>query len=303
DSEAALLAAYRGGRIPHAFLLMGPKGIGKATLAYRMARFVLAHPDPADPAVQAATSLAVDPGHPVARRMAVQAQGDLLIIERTPNEKGILRQQIAVEHVRRTVSFFGATAGEGGWRIAIVDAVDELNRSGANALLKVLEEPPQRALLLLVCHSAARVPATLRSRCRVMTLRPLAPGEVAAALAAATSSAATDPEIVAAAAAADGSVARAFAMLDGDALALRQQALDLLDRLPAVDTKALHALGEAIAGTDAAPLAALLDTINAWLSRRLDHERGQLGRLARLADASERINAAARDVETYNLER
>jgi len=303
NAEAALLGAYRSGRIPHAFLIVGPKGIGKATLAYRMARFALAHPDPAAHEVAAATSLAVDAAHPVARRIAAQAQGDLLILERTLNDKGVLRQQIAVEDVRRTVSFFGSTAGEGGWRIAIVDAVDELNRSGANALLKVLEEPPQRALLLLVSHSAARVPATLRSRCRIITLRPLAQPDVAAALAAATSSAATDPEIVAAAAAADGSVARAFAMLDGDALALRQQALDLLDRLPAVDTKALHALGEAIAGTDAAPLAALLDTINAWLSRRLDHERGQLGRLARLADASERINAAARDVETYNLER
>jgi DNA polymerase-3 subunit delta' len=303
NAEAALLGAYRSGRIPHAFLIVGPKGIGKATLAYRMARFALAHPDPAAHEVEAAISLAVDAAHPVARRIAAQAQGDLLILERTLNDKGVLRQQIAVEDVRRTVSFFGSTAGEGGWRIAIVDAVDELNRSGANALLKVLEEPPQRALLLLVSHSAARVPATLRSRCRIVTLRPLAQPDVAAALAAATSSAATDSEIVAAAAAADGSVARAFAMLDGDALALRQQALDLLDRLPAVDTKALHALGEAIAGTDAAPLAAFLDTINAWLSRRLDHERGQLGRLARLADASERINAAARDAETYNLER
>jgi DNA polymerase-3 subunit delta' len=303
NAEAALLGAYRSGRIPHAFLIVGPKGIGKATLAYRMARFALAHPDPAAHEVEAAISLAVDAAHPVARRIAAQAQGDLLILERTLNDKGVLRQQIAVEDVRRTVSFFGSTAGEGGWRIAIVDAVDELNRSGANALLKVLEEPPQRALLLLVSHSAARVPATLRSRCRIITLRPLAQPDVAAALAAATSSAATDSEIVAAAAAADGSVARAFAMLDGDALALRQQALDLLDRLPAVDTKALHALGEAIAGTDAAPLAAFLDTINAWLSRRLDHERGQLGRLARLADASERINAAARDAETYNLER
>src|SRR5208282_1399539 len=152
------------------------------------------------------------------RRIAAQAQGDLLILERTLNDKGVLRQQIAVDDVRRSVSFFGSTAGEGGWRIAIVDAVDELNRSSANALLKVLEEPPQHALLLLVSHSAARVPATLRSRCRIITLRPLAQPDVAAAVAAATGTAASDPEIVAAAAAADGSVARAFAMLDGDAL-------------------------------------------------------------------------------------
>jgi len=302
-AEAALLAAYRSGRVPHAFLIAGPKGIGKATLAYRMARFVLAHADPFAPAVQAATSLALDPAHPVARHVAAQAQGDLLILERTLNDKGVMRQQIAVDDVRRTVSFFGSTAGEGGWRIAIMDAVDELNRSSANALLKVLEEPPQRALLLLVSHSAARVPPTLRSRCAVVTLRPLADADVAAAVAAATGSPATDPAVVAAAAAAEGSVWRALTLLDGDALELRQQALDSLNRLPALDAKALHALGEAIAGTEAQPLAAFLDTINAWLSQRLDGGRAELGRLARLAEASARINAAARDAQEYNLER
>jgi DNA polymerase III subunit delta' len=303
SAEAALLAAYRSGRIPHAFLIAGPKGIGKATLAYRLARFVLAHPDPAAPEIAAATSLAVDPEQPVARRIAAQGQPDLLILERTLNDKGVLHKQIAVDDIRRTVAFFGSTAREGGWRIAIVDAVDELNKSSANALLKVLEEPPQRALLLLVSHSAARVPATLRSRCRILTLRPLVETDVAAAVAVATGSPASDAEIVAAASAADGSVARALALLDGDALELRQRALDLLDKLPAVDTGALHALGEAIAGTDPQPLAAFLDTINAWLSLRLDRDRGEIGRLARLADASERINAAARDAEIYNLER
>jgi DNA polymerase-3 subunit delta' len=302
-AEQATLAAYRSGRVPHAFLIVGPKGIGKATLAYRMARFVLAHPDPGSREVAAATSLVVDAKHPVARRIAAQAQPDLLILERTRNDKGVLRNQIAVEDIRRTVSFFGSTAGEGGWRIAIVDAVDELNRFGANALLKVLEEPPQRALLLLVSHSAARVPATLRSRCRILTLRPLAAADVAVAVAAATGSVADAPDIAAAAAAADGSVTRALALLDAGALELRQQALDLLERLPALDARALHTLGEALAGTDAAPLAAFVDTVNAWLAQRLGGGRNDLSRLARLAEASERINAAARDAETYNLER
>ncbi len=284
-------------------MLVGPKGIGKATLAYRMARFVLAHPNPAAPEVQAASSLAVDAEHPVARRIAAQAQGDLLVIERTLNDKGVLRQQIAVDDVRRTVGFFGSTAGEGGWRVAIVDAVDELNRAGANALLKILEEPPRRALLLLVAHSAARVPATLRSRCRIITLRPLAAEEVASALAAAIGEPADDPAIIAAAEAADGSVARGLAFLDGDALVLRQRVLEMLDRLPASNATALHALGDALAGTDPQPLAAFLDTVNAWLAQRLGTGGGEIGRLIRLAEASERINAAARDAETYNLDR
>ncbi len=309
-AEAALLAAYRSGRVPHAFLFLGGKGIGKATLAYRLARFVLAHPAPAAPEVLAATSLAVEQNHPVARRIAAQAQGDLLVLERSLNDKGVLRQQIAVDDVRRSVSFFGSTAGEGGWRVAIVDAVDELNRSSANALLKVLEEPPQRALLLLVSHSAARVPAPLRSRCRVLALRPLPPADVAAALAAAVGGEASDPHIMAAAAAADGSVARGVAFLDEGALALRQRVLDLLDRLPGQSANALHALGDALAGTDPQPLAAFLDTVNGWLARRIGDgggdgggSGGEIGRLARLAEASERINAAARDAETYNLER
>ena len=305
-AEQALLSAYRSGRVPHAFLLTGPKGIGKATLAYRMARFVFAHPNPAAADVAAADSLAINAEHPVARRMAAQAQGDLLVLERTANDKGVLRQQIAVDDVRRTLSFFGSTAGEGGWRVAIVDAVDELNRSSANALLKVLEEPPQRALLLLVCHSAARAPATLRSRCRMVTLRALAEPDVAKAVAAARGAAEADADVTAAAAAAGGSVDRALALLDEDALALRQQALELLECLPRLDAGALHALGDRLAGTDPRPLNALVDTINVWLAQRLERQGGtqsEIGRMARLAEAWEGVNAAARDAETYNLER
>ncbi len=302
-AEATLLAAYRSGCVPHAFLIAGPQGIGKATLAYRMARFVLAHPDPLSPDVQVATSLAVDADNPIARHMTAQAQPDLLILERTFNDKGVLHKQIAVDDIRKTVGFFGSTAGEGGWRVAIVDAVDELNRAGANALLKVLEEPPERALLLLVSHSAARVLPTLRSRCRILTLRPLADVEVAQAVAAALDADADDPHISAASAAAEGSVARALALMDEGALVLRQQALDMLDRLPSLDAKALHALGEALAGTDPQPLSAFVDTINAWLSRRLNSGANDISRLDRLAEAWQRVNAAARDAETYNLER
>ena len=119
EAEQTLLDAYRGGRIPHAWLIGGEPGIGKATLAYRMARFVLAHPDPAAPAVQNAKSLAVPADHPVARRIAGQAHGDLLMLERVVNEKtGKLFTVTRVDDVRRTVPFFGSTAGEGGWRVA-----------------------------------------------------------------------------------------------------------------------------------------------------------------------------------------
>jgi len=304
EAERALLEAYRGRRFHHAWLIAGPAGIGKATLAYRMARFVLAHPDPRTPAVQRATSLQVDADHPVARRIAAQAHGDLLVLERTINEKtNKLRQDIQVDDVRRTVTFFGSTAGEGGWRVAIVDAVDELNREGANALLKVLEEPPRRAVLLLVSHSAARVLPTIRSRCRLLALRPLLTTEVARAAATAIGEDAEAANIKAAAAVADGSVRRALALLDGEALDLRSRITALLEQLPAVDPRALHALGDRLYGSDPATLAAFVDTVNAWLSARLSSGEPDRARIARVAEVWERINCSARDVETFNLER
>jgi DNA polymerase-3 subunit delta' len=304
QAERALLEAYRSGRLPHAWLLSGPAGIGKATLAYRMARFVLAHPDPRKPEVAAATSLDVDAAHPVARRIAAQGHGDLLVLERTINEKtGKLRQDIQVDDVRRSVTFFGSTAGEGGWRVAIVDSVDELNPSGSNSLLKVIEEPPQRALLLLVSHSAARVLPTIRSRCRLLALRPLAAHDVARAAAAAIGRDPVDADIAAAAAAAEGSVQRALALLEGDALDLRRSITALLERLPAVDPRALHALGDRIYGTDAALLATFVDTVNTWLSGRLAAGTDDPARLDRLADAWDKVNNAAREAEEFNLER
>src|SRR4029077_6698956 len=172
----------------------------------------MAHPDPRAAETQKADSLAIDPENPVARRIAAQAQGDLLVLERSINEQtGKLYTVIRVEDVRRSVSFFGSTAGEGGWRVAIVDAVDDLQREGANALLKVLEEPPERALLLLVSNAPGRVLPTIRSRCRRLWRRPLDDSDVARAVAAATERDAADAEITAAAtAAADGSVTRAL---------------------------------------------------------------------------------------------
>jgi DNA polymerase-3 subunit delta' len=143
-------------------------------------------------------------------RAASPVRHTAIVSERTLNDKGKLRQDIAVDDVRRAVPFFGSTAGEGGWRVAIVDAVDELNAAGANALLKIVEEPPSRALLLLVCHTPGRTLATIRSRCRRLTLRPLAVDDIANAAAKALGKNPDVPEIRAAALAADGSVERAL---------------------------------------------------------------------------------------------
>ena len=304
EAEAALLQAYKGGRIAHAWLIGGPPGIGKATLVFRLARFVLAHPDPQAADVQRATSLAVDHDHVVARRIAAQAQGDLRVLERVVNEQtGKLYTNIRVDDVRRVVSFFSGTAGEGGWRIAIVDAVDDLAREGANALLKVLEEPPARTLLLLISHSPGRELPTIRSRCRRLLLRPLAADDLVRALGVATGRAADDPELAQAVVAADGSVARALALLDGPALALRQRVLDAIGQLPNPDPRALHALADALGGTDPQTLATFMDLVNGWLSQRLGRGEGDARSLARIAATWDKVNHHARDVDAYNLER
>jgi DNA polymerase-3 subunit delta' len=305
SAEATLLEAYRSGRMAHAWLIGGPPGIGKATLAYRMARFVMAHPDPTSPAVQKAASLAVDPEHPVARRIASQAQGDLLVLERAINEDtGKLYTVIRVDDVRRTVSFFGSTAGEGGWRVCIVDTADELQQPQAsNALLKVLEEPPPRSLFLLVSSAAGRLLPTIRSRCRRLDLRPLATADVARAAAAATGQEPDDAEISAAAMAAEGSVARALTLLDGDAMALRRAVAAVLDSLPRPDPRALHALGETLGKVDQLGFEAFVDMVNGWLSERLKGGGADSARLNRVAEAWDSFNRAARDADTYNLDK
>jgi DNA polymerase-3 subunit delta' len=307
EAETALLNAYRSGRIPHAWLIGGAQGIGKATLAYRMARFVLAHRDPRAEIVQRAETLWVDPRDPVARHVASGAHGGLLALERTVNDKGVLRTVITVDETRETISFFGSTAAVEGWRVCIVDTVDELNPNAANALLKILEEPPQQSLFLLLSHAPARVLATIQSRCRKLPLRPLATDDVIRAASQATSRAVNDPALPEAASASEGSVARALMLLGGDALKLHQRTAALLATLPSVDPRELHALGDALGISDRVALAAFVDSVDRWVAERLHADdanaNANLPRLARLAEVWEKIVRAARDTESYNLER
>jgi DNA polymerase III subunit delta' len=303
EAERVLLDAHRGGRMPHAWLIGGAPGIGKATLAYRMARFVLAHPDGSTPAVQAAGSLALPPDDRATRLIAAQGHPDLLVLERRPGESGALRTVIAVEDVRRLVPFLGSTAGEGGWRVVVVDSADELNAAGANALLKLLEEPPRRCLFLIISHAPGRLLATIRSRCRRLLLRPLAPADIGRAVGAALGRDPNDAAVQKAAAAADGSVAHAIALIGGPLLAVRERVMALLALLPATDARAMHALGESLERADRLVLATFVDAVRDWLSARLAGELRDGGRLARLAQAWDNVNRTARDVEMFNLER
>ena len=306
EAETALLTAYRSGRIPHAWLIGGAQGIGKATLAYRMARFVLTHRHAQAPAVQRAQSLAVDPDDHVARQVIAGAHGGLLVLERGLNDRGVLRTVITVDETRETISFFGSTAAVEGWRVCIVDTVDELNPNAANALLKILEEPPQQSLFLLVSHAPARVLPTILSRCRKLPLRPLGTSDVVRAAAVASGMDPDDPALIEAAEASEGSVSRALTLLGGDALKLQRRTAALLATLPQVDPRELHALGESLGLSDRVALAAFVDGVERWVSARLRDDRSanaNLPRLARLAEVWEKIARAARDTADYNLER
>src|ERR1700730_8760597 len=177
-AEAVLLQAFASNRLPHGLLITGPHGIGKATLAFRFARFLLSHAAeqgggalfaPSSP-----TSLALPTEHPVFRRVASSGHADLLTVERgiDPKRKRE-RTEIVGEDTRAIAAFLRLTPAEGAGRIVIVDTADEMNRNAANAVLKILEEPPDRAILILVSDNPGRLLPTIRSRCRPLSPPPV----------------------------------------------------------------------------------------------------------------------------------
>ena len=305
-AEAAMLAAYREERLAHAWLIGGREGVGKATLAWRFARFVLANPDPGAAAVKAASDLAVAPDHPAARQLAALSHPDFALVRREWNAKAKTHfTEIRVEDVRAALSMFHLSAAFGGWRVAIVDCADELNAAGANALLKIIEEPPPRALFLIVAHRPGRVLPTIRSRCRRLLLERLTPAEIEATIAGLGPPwDAIDPARRAQAAArADGSAREALRRLDPDAQDLGALIDAAIAELPDADPRAVHRLADAVAGRAAADsFAALNAALCEWLATRAHAEALPAQRRA-LAALWDRIRAATRETEALNLDR
>jgi len=248
-AEATLAQTFAGGRLHHAWLLAGRDGIGKATLAYRMARHMLARPEERDPA---ARTLQVPPGSSAARQVVQLAHPGLLVLRRPYDLKSKrVLSIISVDEVRRLRGFLGLTGAEGGWRVVIVDSADELNANAANALLKSLEEPPPRALFLLVTSQPSGLLPTIRSRCRRLDLAPLDADSLRRAAEAALAGAGLKPPPAdkwpQLARLADGSVRAALQLATGG-IELSERVEQILSRLPDLDWPALHTLADALPG-------------------------------------------------------
>ncbi|MEO1774156.1 MAG: DNA polymerase III subunit delta' [Pseudomonadota bacterium] len=308
-AEAAFLDSWRAGRLHHAWLLTGAKGIGKATLAYRLARALIADSLPP-------VDLATPPDCPVARRIAAGSEPRLRVLTRIPDPKiknpTRNRTVIAVDQARDLGGFFALSIPDGGRRVAIVDAIDEANPQTANALLKILEEPPADTVFLLICHGLSGVLPTIRSRCRRLDLAPLGPADLAAALSGA-GLVVPDQAADALAALAGGSASAAARLLASEGIALYDRLCALLAPTgTTVDRARLMALAESAAGRAAEERYALILDLGLLLATRLARAAAGLptppateaeGRLTQAARAQGRLAAltwaeAAEDMAT-----
>lgn len=293
-AQAAFLEALDRGRLHHAWLLTGPEGVGKATFAYRAARRLLgAKPDPA------AGDLASVADDPVVRQISAQSHPDLLVLEREPGKRNI-----PVDEARRLPEFFAKAPASAPYRVAIIDAADDLNANSANAVLKTLEEPPPRGVVFLISHAPGGLLPTIRSRCRRLTFPAWSTERAADFVAERTGLPQADAERLAVIA--KGAPGRALTLANEGALAVDAQARDLLRGLTRGEETGLLALAESFRGQEGAKRFDILFERLADQVREMSvggATSGELRGLDRWAKAWERLVAIPREVEAVNLDR
>lgn len=264
------LAAWKSGAMHHAWLLSGPRGVGKARFAMDAAERVLA--EAAGPAIEA-PGLGVPDDHPVGRLVAAGSHPDFRFLERIENKSGTaLARNISVDQVRGLGELFAVTPALSPWRAVVIDSVDDLEASAANALLKMLEEPPPNCLFLLVSHVPGRLLPTIRSRCRRLDFQALDDDAMTSVLERKL------PELSAAERArllplARGSVGRALAYASLDLAPLEEQALAILrggDRDNARRSKLAQTLGAKAAAERYAAFLAMAPGLIAREARDLE---------------------------------
>lgn len=250
DAEQTFLTAYNNERMHHSWLITGPKGIGKATLAWHIARFLIANETSEDQGMFGhvdATTLHISPDHPVFRRVSALSAPGIFLCRRPWDEKSKrLKAAITVDEVRKLKSFFALSSSDGGWRIAIVDSVDDMNTSAENALLKVLEEPPAKSIILLISHRPSGLLPTVRSRCHELRCKTLTPDALDQVLANASIENAEGS--VALSALSGGSAGQAIDLLANDGIEIYGRILGLLNTAPRINRSGVIALGESCSG-------------------------------------------------------
>ena len=247
-AEKTMLAAHESGRLHHAWLMAGPRGIGKATLAWRFARFLLCGQQQGGLfGGGAAEGLDVSTDAPGRSLVDARSHPDLFHLRRTLNpDTGRMRAEIAVDDVRDLGAFMHMTPAMGQWRVAIVDSADEMNRNSANAVLKILEEPPPNAVLLIVAHAPGRLLPTIRSRCRRLAMPPLA-DDIVMRLLGDHVPEVKEQERLALARLAEGSIGRALELAGAGSLELYSEMVNVLATLPDLDMARLHGFAERFA--------------------------------------------------------
>ncbi len=301
EAEAFLAQSYRSGKGHHAMLIEGPEGIGKATLAFRFANHVLSHPDPAS---APETIGDPDPASAVSRQISGGASHNLLHLSRPVDDKtGKVKTTITVDEVRRAGKFFSQTSGTGNWRIVVIDPADDLNRSAANAILKILEEPPKRALFLVLSHAPGRLLPTIRSRCLPLKLAPLGNDALRMALENLGLPAGQGSELLAAA---KGSVGEALKLLNYGGGEIIEAYRQVLSADGPAARKAMHRLADALSGKDSDTIFGFFlshigdDIIERARAAALQGSVGTAERLARLhSETTERLTVS----QAYNLDR
>jgi DNA polymerase-3 subunit delta' len=299
-AEARLLQACQSGKLHHAWLITGAEGIGKATLAYRFAKFLLQAPTSAQ--AKAHGGLFVSPESHVFRQVAAGAHPDLLVVERAVDQRNKrLRTEVAVDDARTATEFFARTAAGGGWRVAIVDSADDLNAESANALLKVVEEPPRQSVFLIVCNRPGRLLPTLRSRCLVLPLSPLSDEQTLGVLHNLPEKALEGKQdrLATAVALSKGSPGKALQL----AGSLGVEAFAALQKRARFSPAVAVEIGAAFSGRETAEdFHIFCELLVAWTGEQA-RAAGLQGQGAALAAAHDDINSSLRQADALNLDR
>lgn len=305
-AEHSFLSAFNSERLHHAWLLGGPMGIGKATFAYRIARFLLAQQG-TDKSLFKPDSLAIPADHPAVRQVMVLSHPDLIVLRRTPSsDKKAASTTIPVDAVRRAVHLFGSTAGAGGYRVAIVDCAEDLTASSANALLKLIEEPPSRSVFLIVSHAPQRILPTIKSRCRLEMLEPLKAEDARKALLALGSPwhQAEEERLEKAVTLAEGSMRRAAELIDPNKAGLIERLNTLMSGLPAYSLKDVMALAEDMnRKVHEADFDLVLESLQRFVTQKLHDGSRSLFLKNRLVEAYDETVSAAHQCDIYNLDK